>query len=474
LQSIAVLPFANLSGDAAYDYLGEGFSEELIDRLSSVPGLLVSARTSSAYFTQGRKETVQTIGKTLGVRHVVEGSVRKSGNLLRITAQLIDTNTGYHLWSQSFDRPFTDVLEVQTEISFAILGGLDIPIMDKARAAIMRHSTTSADALDLYLQARRLDQKWEVAENQQAIALYEKAIAIDPNFAAAYLRLAHAMGARIQIAQLWKKESEQDPREEELFRRAIELNPNSADAHAMLARSLFASLDMEGVRREMRIAESLNPNRELALEYLSQLNSFVGWPPEKAIDYAERWVRIDPLNPWAACNVAIGQQNAFRFADSLRTLDQVIEREPDYWVAHFVRTWTLHSLGRHPEALASARRALELHDAVETRTDMVTTHAAVGETRKARKLADELLATGGNVKFPPNLHAQMGLALRDREMTLSALERGYAERDQFIVNILLSPDAIALHGEPRFHKIVRELGLEQRLSHTARHAEEGR
>jgi len=467
-QTIAVLPFDNLSGDASYDYLGEGLSEELLHRLAGVPGLQVSARTSSAHFGGKHGDTIQAIGKALGVAYVVEGSVRKSGDALRVTAQLIDSGTGFHVWSRTFDRTFADVLAIQEEISLAILAGLDVPIIQKSRAAVMSHATSSPQALDLYLQARKLDQRWEAATNERAIAYYERAIALDPGFAAAHLRLADAIASRGQAAPEKVRESD-DAVIEQHIRKAIELDPYSADAHAFLARWLLIRFDMEGMKREIRAAEDLNPNSELALYHLAQLYGFVGWPPEKAIDYAEQWVRIDPLNPWAACNVALAQQYAFRFGDALRTMDGVIKRDPDFWVAHFVRTWQLLELGRNEDALVSARKAFELHPSDETRGDLAVIHARKGDTERARELLSENRHLGGT-KFDPPYEARVALALGDLESAMSAVERSYAQGDVFIFDVLLSPDMVPLHGRPEFQQIVKRLGLERRVAYTAEHA----
>jgi TolB-like protein/DNA-binding winged helix-turn-helix (wHTH) protein len=463
-QTIAVLPFENLSGDPANDYLGDGLGEELIDRLANVPGLRVSARVSSAHF-KDRNETAQVIGRTLGVRHLVEGSVRKSGGSLRITAQLIDTDTGFHIWSKRYDRAFSDVLAIQEEISLAILEGLDVPVIDKARAIVMQGATKSPEALDLYLQARKLDQKWQPDTNERAIKNYERAIALDSGFAAAYLRLADAIASRGQAAP----SSPVAPGDSILnyIRRAVELEPRSADAHAILARWLLGSFDMDGMRREMRAAEDLNPSSEMALYHLTQLYAFIGWPPEKAIEYAARWVRIDPLNPWAACNVAIAQGHAFQFPEALLTVERVIDREPDFWVAHFIRTWLLGALGRSQDALASAQRTVELHPIADTRADLAMAYARAGDLPRARNMLTELRVPGRQEGFGALHEATIALALGDLETALSAIEQSFAENDHFVIDLLLSPDMVPLHGRPEFQQMVRRLGLERRVAYTA-------
>jgi TolB-like protein/DNA-binding winged helix-turn-helix (wHTH) protein/thioredoxin-like negative regulator of GroEL len=465
-QTIAVLPFENLSGDPANDYLGDGLSEDLTDRLANVPGLRVSARVSSLYF-KDRQETAQAIGRLLGVRHLVEGSVRKSGNSLRVTAQLIDTASGYHLWSGRFDRPFSDVLAIQEEISLAILEDLDVQVIDKARALVMQGATTSPEALDLYLKARKLDQRWQPDTNERAIEYYERAIALDPAFAAAYLRLADAIASRGQASVEPPSAESNVTLIEPYIRKAIELDPDSADAHAFLARNLLTRFDMEGMRREMRAAEDLNPSSELALYHLTQLYAFVGWPPEKAIEYAEQWVRIDPLNPWAACNVAIAQGYAFKFDDALQTMDRLIERDPNFWVAHYVRTWPLLELGRSQDALASAKRAVELHPSPETRGDLALVYARMGDSEKAREVLNEIPDSRGTGQPDPLFEASIALAHGNLEVALSGVRRSYAEGNHFVVNLLVSPDMVPLHGRSEYQQVVRRLGLERRVAHTA-------
>ena len=461
--SLAVLPFENLGADASDDYLADGLSEELISRLANVPGLRVSARTSSAYFKERRVETAQTIGQMLGVAFLVEGSVRKSGQTLRVTAQLIDARTGFHLSSHVLERPFSDLLAMQDEIALAILKKLEVPLIEQARAVMLSHSTSSPEALNLYLQGRHADQQWILPENDRAIGLYRKAIALDGKFSLAYLALANALVARTQIAQL-------PPRHpgvieaEALLRTAIELDPDSADGHALMAGLLMSRLELQVAAEEVRLAERLNPSTEGALFHLAQYYALVGWPPDKAIDYAQRWLRIDPLNPWAECNVAIAQLHAHRYEDSLRTIERVIQREPSFWVGQFIRTGALIELGRLDDALVSARGVVELHDSVETQTDLAVVYALKGEVAASQRILADLLAPRSRAYFRPALRSSAAVALGDTEAALTPLEQSVTESDSVAIQNLHWRLFAPLHDEPRFRDVVRHFGQERRVA----------
>jgi len=462
-QSIAVLPFENLSGDVGNEHLGDGVSEELLHRLSNVPGLLVAARTSSAYFKES-KETASTIGRMLGVEYLLEGSVRRSGDTLRITAQLVDAQNGYHVWSDSFDRPFKDVLAIQDEISLAVLKGLEVPLIDRARAAALKHTTTSPEALDLYLRARREDERWELEKNDRAIAFYEQAIAIDPEFAAAYAALAYSLKMKIQVAGLRFR----DPalaRVPDLVRKAVELDPTSGDARAQLGHLLFTQFDLEGAEREFRLAERLSPNSAATLQALWEYQGHAGWPPEKVVEYAERWLKIDPLNPFAHAGLAIAQFHVHRYEESLQTVERLIAREPEFWVGPFIRTGTLLEMGRFDEAVVSARREMELRDSQETRSDLVSALALAGHEDEARKHLADLLDPAQTLYYAPSMRVWTAVALNDVEAALSALERTREEGDWWVYGTLHNRILMPLHDEPRFQAIVRQFGQERRVAY---------
>jgi TolB-like protein len=461
--SIAVLPFENLSGDPNNEYLGDGLSEELLHRLANIPGLQVAARTSSASF-KDREETAQNIGEMLGVTYLLEGSVRRAGDTLRVAAQLIDARSGYHLWSETFDRQFSDILTIQDEISLAVLKGIDVPLIDKVRAAAIKHVTSSPEALELYLQARRADREWGLEQNDRAIELYERAIALDPNFAAAYAAMANSLINRVQVVGLSFRDPALAP-VPALAQKAVELDPESGEARALLGKVLYTRFDFQGAERELQKAASLSRNSTSTLENLWEYYGNAGWPPEKVIEYAERWVKLDPLNWYPEWALSVAQFHVHRYEDGLRTVKRVLEHEPDQWIAQFNHTGVLLELGRYDEAIVSARREVELHDAQETRSDLICALALAGQVEEARRHLAVLLDPAQTPYYAPSWRATAFACLNDVEAALSALERARDERDFWTIGTLHFRLLTPLHREPRFQAVVRQFGQERRVAY---------
>lgn len=464
--TIAVLPFVNMSGHPDDEYFSDGLTEEFINRFSAVPGLQVVARTSSFQF-KGRNEPVQAIGRALGARHVLEGSVRRSGGTVRVTAQLVDTRSGYHLWSSSFERPLTDAFAIQDEIALAVVDKLEITLLEDQRAAIVRRSTTNAEALDFYLRARYLYQTFDLDRMDKAIGYYEAAIKLDPAFAAAYVGLADALSSRHQIAEQRNDEASLS-RIVSLLEQAIALDPGSGNAHAILCGVFVSTNDLAGAAREQRLAEARDPNGDYVLFASAQYYAFVGYPAEKAIEYARRGRQLDPLNPWAAFQVPIALFHAHQHEAALAEIDRVLELNPRFWVAYWGRYFVLQSLGRYEEGLVAAQRAVELNDYADTRSTLATAYAQVGRTAEARAIVEELSKPQPGKYRSPTLLAIAMVALGDRDDALDALERAREEQDGQLPQMLHTRFLRSLHGERRFQQLVEHFGQQRRVEQAAR------
>ena len=302
-SSIAVMPFANLSGDQSKDYFSDGMSEELLNLLARVPGLQVAARTSSFAY-KGREVDVREIGKELGVETVLEGSVRQAGDQVRITAQLIDTDTGFHLWSETYDRQMADIFQVQDEIARAIVDKLRIQLAPSDQVAQhQKVPTQNVEAYELYLQGRAVWKKRGEDNLKKAIELYQAALARDPGFARAHAALASAY-----VVMPGYTEDEND--QEKFFglaetsaRQALAIDPNIGEAHAVLAQLNADRGDLLDAESGFFFAISLEPNEPTPHHWYSLLLSKVG-RVGAALDQARRAQELDPTSPILAANLA--------------------------------------------------------------------------------------------------------------------------------------------------------------------------
>lgn len=301
--SIAVLPFTNLSGDPARDYFSDGMSEELLNLLARVPGLKVASRTSSFAY-KGRNLDIREVGRELGVETVLEGSVRQAGDQVRITAQLIDTETGFHLWSETYDRKLADIFQVQDEIAGAIVEKLRIELGPKDQQLAMRDKapTQDVEAYEHYLKGRAAWKRRGEENIRQAIELYQSALSHDPAFARARAALASAY-------VVLPGYTEQDDAEEYLglaetaARQALSLDPNIGEAHAVLAQINAERGDLLDAEAGFYFAISLEPNEATPHHWYSIQLSRVG-RLEAALAQAKRAQELDPASPVIAANLA--------------------------------------------------------------------------------------------------------------------------------------------------------------------------
>jgi TolB-like protein/Flp pilus assembly protein TadD len=303
-SSIAVLPFTNLSGDASKDYFSDGMSEELLNLLARVPGLKVAARTS-AFAYKGRNVDIREVGKELGVETVLEGSVRQSGDQVRITAQLIDTESGFHIWSETYDRRMADIFTVQDEIATAIVDKLRIELAPKEQQLAQRETapTQNVEAYEFYLQARAIWKRRGEDNLRHAIELYQSALARDPGFARAHAALASAY---VVLPGYSKEEGDEEkylPMAEQSARQALALDPKIGEAHAVLAQINSERGNLLDAESGFFFAISLEPNEPTPHQWYSILLQKVG-RLDAALEQAQRAYELDPSAPVLAANLA--------------------------------------------------------------------------------------------------------------------------------------------------------------------------
>ena len=303
-DSIAVMPFANLSGDPSKDYFSDGMSEELLNLLARVPGLQVASRTSSFAY-KARDVDVRQIGRELGVETVLEGSVRQSGGQVRITAQLIDAETGFHLWSETYERQLADIFQVQDDIAKAIVEKLRIELApaDQQLAQRQKAPTQDVEAYELYLQGRAVWKRRGEENLLRAIDLYQKALGLDPGFARAHAALASAY---VVLPGYTKEEGDEEkirPLAVASARQALSIDPNIGEAHAVLAQINAQRGNLLDAESGFFFAISLEPNEPTPHQWYSLLLAQVG-RIGAALEQARRAHDLDPASPVIAANLA--------------------------------------------------------------------------------------------------------------------------------------------------------------------------
>ena len=450
-KSIAVLPFADMSEKHDQEYFGDGMAEEILDLLAKVPGLHVPARTSSFYF-KGKSEDIPTIARRLLVANVLEGSVRKSGNQVRVTVQLVRADNGYHLWSETYDRTIDDLFKVQDDIAGEVVKALKVSL--GTNAAPRTVPTKSAEAHGLLLQAHFLVYRGSLDDSRRAASYYQQAIDIDPNFAEAWAGLANALTDE----SLSTKQARQHIHELALHaaERAVALNPKLAEAHFALGMvRYFQDWDWAAANTEYELARSLDPGNSGALNNAGLLAAAHGRLTD-ALRLCEQAVTRDPLNYFAYENLATTYYAMGRFTEALAAARKVVELAPTAQGSYGTLAQMLLAAGQRDAALAEVEKESDpgsrayalawIYIKLGRRGDADT---ALAEVEK-RFGADQPYNVAG-------LHALRG----DRDQAFSWLNRAYQQHDQAIAGtpITVNPDMRNLHGDPRWAVFLRKMNL---------------
>ena len=356
--SIAVLPFVNMSDDPKQDYLGDGFSEDIITALSKVGNLFVIARESSFSY-KGKPVKVKQVAEELGVRYVLEGSVRKAGDKTRITAQLIDAIQGHHLWAERYDRELKDIFAVQDRITKDIITALQVQLKEGEEARTQARGTESLEAYLKFLEARTFSYRNTKEDNARAQELIQQAIALDPNYAAAYAELAREIFLDVWLGAS-KSPKDSMMKAIELARKALELDNSMASAQALLGQFFTMVRQHERGINEAEKAVNLDPSSSRAFFALAFTLNFAG-RHEEAIPHFERAIRLNPFGPpnfWHHMAIAYGQTG--QYDKAIAALKSALQREPKDVLSYIILTGTYVRAGREEEARATAAEILKI------------------------------------------------------------------------------------------------------------------
>jgi TolB-like protein len=327
-RSIAVLPFVNMSDDKDNEFFSDGLSEELLNVLAQVDGLRVAARTSSFHF-KDTDEDLRSIATKLGVDHVLEGSVRKSGNRIRVTAQLIKANDGFHLWSDTYDYEMDDVFRIQDEISLAVVDALKVNLLGEERQRLTKRATTNVEAHNLYLRGRQFLHLRTLESIEQAEKLFEQAVRMDPNYALAYSGLSDAISLLSTNHGLMPAETAYE-RTTPLLERAVDLDSESAEVWASRGLAELNVNRLDAAEIALKRAMELNPS--YAPAYLWYASALAGSPgrEEEAIEVLRKTLEIDPLSRVAQNNIAANYLELGRYTEAEAQWRRLVTLDPDY------------------------------------------------------------------------------------------------------------------------------------------------
>jgi TolB-like protein/Tfp pilus assembly protein PilF/predicted Ser/Thr protein kinase len=450
--SIAVLPFSNMSADKENEYFSDGLAEELLNLLAKSPELKVIARTSSFAF-RGKELDIRKIGEALDVGTVLEGSVRRAGSRIRVTAQLIDIKNGAHLWSERYDRELTDVFEVQDEIAAAIAGALKVKL--GARPAAARH-TPRLDAYEAYLKARHL--QWQLTQESvaQAREFYELAIRLDPKFALAHSGYADYF---LMLSSAVMPAHEAAPRIRAEAQKALELDPSLPEAHAMLGAVAFIyDFDHAEAQRRFGLAMATEPVPPLVRDWYAVFFLASSGRVGEALEQVERAIREDPLNPMFHCTrcghlTAIG-----RHAEAETEFRRVLELNPDFLPVYMLTVGRYLLQGMPEQELACAERYYSL----APRLPLATGHLAgmlmrTGDTVRAQQILRQI-ESGSEYAQPLGLTIYY-LLVGDMDKAADWMERAIEQRVPGAVVHRLVPIYAALRASPRWPKLAKMMNL---------------
>ena len=452
-SSIAVLPFVNMSNDPEQEYFCDGMTEEIINALSHVESLKVIARTS-AFMFKGKQEDIREIGRKLDVDTLLEGSVRKSGNRLRITAQLIKVADGSHLWSERYDRDLADVFAIQDEISVAIVDNLKVKLLGREKVSLGKRHTENMEAYSLYLKGIYCTNLLTAEGNKEAWEYFEQALKLDPNYALPYYGLAFiAFNSWVWGSTPTNKGY---PTIKTYLEKAFAIDNSVAEPHAFLGTiELFCGWNWKAAENEFIKALQLNPNSADSHYYYSVYLTMAK-RHEEAIKEAKLAVELDPLSSLFNMWHGAAHLYAHQFDKAIEIQKKTVKMYPSDLIA-------LYHLGHTYEAKSMIRKAIEEYEKVLQLSklhlvvsNLATSYYLIGEKEKAEKLYNNLEQRSKKEYVPPTMLYSYHLVKGDMDQAYKGLEKAIIERDYFLIwYTVCQTKGHTIPDEPRFKALIK-------------------
>jgi TolB-like protein/Flp pilus assembly protein TadD len=455
VKSIAVLPFENRSEDTSNAYFADGVQDEILTRLSRIRDLKVISRTSSQRYRNSPLSLAE-VAKQLGVSNVLEGSVQKTNDHVRVNVQLIQAADDSHLWAETYDRKLTDIFAVESEIAAAIAGTLQAKLTGFEQRAIATRPTQNTEAHHLYLKGTFFSNKRTGSDLRTAIEYFKGAIGKDPNYALAYAGLADAYA----LFALYGGEAptETVSHAKAAARKALELDETLPEAHSSLGLLLaLYDFDFAQSKKEFERAIELNPNHATAHHQFGNVNLSMVGEFDRAIAEGNRAVELDPLS--LIINADLGQNLmlARRYDEAIDQLQKTLALDPRFYYARWTLGEALQMKGQLREAIAEYEEAAKISEDPHVMALLAQGYAKSGKVSKARDLLSQLEQVNASRHVGPFSFALAHLAIDDNEKAIDDLEQAFRERDPNIVGIKVEPLLDPLRGHPRFERLLAEI-----------------
>jgi adenylate cyclase len=447
-RSIAVLPFSDLSPGQDHDYFSDGIAEEILTALAKIDGLHVAARRSSFWF-KGRETQLSEIANNLNVRHVVEGSVRRDGNRVRVTAELIDASNGFTLWSEKFEREMHGIFALQDEITRAIVDALKLKL-DISPPSVSR----STDAYDAYLQGLFYSDKSTEEALRKSVEFFQRALDKDPKFSRAWTGIAKAW---LWLADAYVSPLEAYPKVRDAALRALRLSKDEAEAHVYLAETKrILDWDLDGAEAEFNRAIEFDPNSTTSNYFVAALHAARG-DREKALAYLQRTSKIDPASLWVS-NFACELYRYFGLKDeAIAAGERSLQLDPAFLYGEPLLAALYREMGRFDDAIALYKKSQDISGRVPF--GLAITYAKMNRRKEAQEILEAACASRGTYT-PGDAIAHVRVELQEHQEAIRELERAYEEHSSSLHFIGIAPEFAPLRPDKRFLSIVKKIGLE--------------
>ncbi len=460
LRSLAILPFMNMSVDKENEYFCDGLSEELINALSNIRELKVVARTSAFAF-KGKEIDIREIGEKLNVGAVLEGSVRKSGQRLRITAQLVNIEDGCHIWSGQFDRKMKDIFDIQEEIALTIVDHLKLRLLKGEREKILKRATEDHEAYDYYLKGRYFWYRRKEKDFQRGLQYFHQAIEKDPGYALPHVGIADTFN----LLGVWDlmPPHQAYSRAKTAAKKALEVNPDLAEAYASLGWiALFYDWDWLAAEEHFMKAIQMKPDYALAHHWYGNCLFCMGRFDE-SIREMQKACELEPLEPVNPAHLGLALFMARRFDESIGELRKVIASDPELWVAHWYQSMNLLSNKMWGEAIATLQKLVELTaGSVVALSFLGLAYGLAGMRDEAYKILERLDGLSSEDHYVgPLWRALVWLGLGQKNEALENLEKAYSEKESLMACLKVNPLLDSLRSEPRFKDLLKKMSLDK-------------